>query len=428
MRLTTEHQPIDPAAVDLFSPAFYATGDPHGAWRALRAKAPVHWQQVDEERGFWSVTRYDDVCRVLRDFRDFSSEHGNLLTVLGTRDAAGGKMLAVTDPPRHTAIKRQINAYFSTAAIQRFEPQLRELARRCVAPAATGEPFDLAAATAFYPIAFTALLMGIDRAQWARLKRFAYVAIADQDPGVTAGEEGAEAARRLERAHAEIFAYFMGEIGRGDFAERDDLTGAVVRAEVDQRPLSREERVYNLYSVLLGATVTTSHAANAGVLAFLDDPAQFTRWQLGGGTDALVEEVLRWSSPANHFLRHALRDTEIGGVPVREGEAVVVWLGSANRDESVFPDPYRFDVTRDPNKHIAFGVGAHRCIGAPMARLALKVFFDEVRASVERFEPAGPVEHLASNFIAGIRSLPVRTVLKPGRAEDLAGLAPLTPP
>ncbi|MGW2636935.1 cytochrome P450 [Streptomyces sp. NPDC001348] len=425
MRLTTDHQPADLSSADLFDPGFFATGDPHGVWRTMREKAPVHWQQVDGGRGFWSLTRHRDVCRVLQDFRAFSSEHGNLLTVLGRRDQAGGKMLAVTDPPRHTAIKRQINAYFSTAAIQRFEPQVRDLARRVMAPAASGEAFDLAAATAFYPIAFTALLMGIDRSQWARLQRFAYVAIADQDPGV-AGDE--ESARRLERAHAEIFAYFMGEAGRDGSEQREDLTGAVLRARVDDRPLSREERMYNLYSVLLGATVTTSHAANAGVLAFIDNPGEFRRWQEAGCTDTLVEEVLRWSSPANHFLRRALHDVEVEGIRISEGDSVVVWLGSANRDETVFPDPYRFDVRREPNRHVAFGTGAHRCIGAPMARLALKVFFDEVLRNVERFEAAGPVEHLASNFIAGIRRLPVRTVLKTDRARALGALSPLTPP
>ncbi len=422
MRLTAESTTVAPETIDLFDPGFYAVGDPHAAWRTLREHSPVHWQQVDSERGFWSLTRYDDVCRALREFRTFSSEHGNLLTVLGTRDLASGKMLAVTDPPRHTVIKRQVNSYFTAAAVQAFEPQLRDLARRVLAPAAGGEVFDLAAATAFYPIAFTALVMGIDREDWVRLKRFAYVAIADQDPEFT---EGKDAARALERAHAEIFAYFMGQIGR-DNSARDDLTGAIARARDGDRPLGRDEQLYNLYSVLLGATVTTSQAANAAVLAFVDNPGQFELWRKTGCTDSLVEEVLRWSSPANHFLRHTTHDLEIGGVRIAAGDPVAVWLGSANRDETVFDRPYDFDVTRDPNRHIAFGVGAHRCIGAPMARLALRILFEEMREHVERFEPAGPVEHLASNFIAGIKRFPVRAVPKPGHEDALAGLEPLS--
>jgi cytochrome P450 len=180
--------------------------------------------------------------------------------------------------------------------------------------------------------------------------------------------------------------------------------------------------------VLLGATVTTSHALNAGVLALIENPQQHARWQELGCTGALVEEMLRWSSPANHFMRHATEDVELHGVRIAKGDPVTVWLGSANRDEDVFADPYTFDVTREPNKHVAFGVGAHRCIGAPMARLALEVFFDEALRTVERFEAAGPTAHLASNFIAGIKSLPVRAVLRPGQSGALTGVEPLDRP
>ncbi len=424
MRITTEHNRVSVSSIDLFSPSFYALGDPHEAWRTLRAESPVHWQQVDGDRGFWALTRYADVCDVLRRFRAFTSEHGNLLTTLGRGDAAGGKMLAVTDPPRHTQIKRQINSYFTHSAVAALEPQVRTLARRALAPGVHGEAFDLATAMAVYPIAFTALLLGINRADWARLRRFAYVAIADQDPEF-ANDSGV--GRDLEQAHAEIFAYFMGEI-REENIGRPDLTGAVARARLGNTPLSRAEQVYNLYSILLGATVTTAHAACAGMLALIENPGQFERWQRLGCTSSLVEEVLRWTSPANHFLRYARHDLKIGGTQIRAGEAVTVWLGSADRDEAVFADPYHFEVDREPNPHIAFGVGAHRCIGAPIARLALRILFDEVLRHVERFEAAGPVEHLASNFIAGIKRFPVRIVLKAGHKADFASVEPLHAP
>ncbi|BBJ37306.1 hypothetical protein SSPO_000240 [Streptomyces antimycoticus] len=262
--------------------------------------------------------------------------------------------------------------------------------------------------------------MGIDPKDWARLKKFAYVAIADQDPDITEGHRD----RALERAHSEIFSYFAAELAK-DTAGRVDLIGAIAHAEVAGCPLAYEDKLFNSYSVLLGATVTASHAANAAVLALIENPGQAELWRRTHCTDTFVEEVLRWSSPANHFLRHATRDTGIRGARIAAGDAVTVWLGSANRDEEIFEDPYTFDVRRDPRPHVAFGVGAHRCIGAPLARVALRVFAEEVLACVESFESAGPVDHLASNFIAGIKRLPVRVRLRPDAERQLARLEPL---
>ncbi|RAO12508.1 cytochrome P450 [Micromonospora noduli] len=420
MRLSSGAEHVDLTTVNLYDPSWYATGDPHSAWRQLRAEQPVYWQQLPDGRGFWVLTRHADVCRVLRSFRDFTSEDGNLLTTLGQRDIAGGKMLAVTDPPRHTAIKRQIIGCFTPATVAAMEPQIRLLARRMFVPGLDGQVFDLAAQTAVFPIAITALLMGIDPAHWHRLRTFAYVAIADQDPDVTSGRRD----HALEWSHSEIFSYFAGELANKP-AARADLIGAIANATVDGCPLSQQEMLFNSYSVLLGATVTTSHAANVAVLALAENPGADERWRATGCTDTLVEEVLRWSSPANHFLRHATRSIEIAGTTIRAGDPVTVWLGAANRDEEVFERPYDFDVNRDPRAHIAFGVGAHRCIGAPLARLALRVFAEETRDLVESFEIAGPVDHLASNFIAGIKRLPVRVRLKRNGATALAGLTPL---
>jgi cytochrome P450 len=157
------------------------------------------------------------------------------------------------------------------------------------------------------------------------------------------------------------------------------------------------------------------------VLAFIEHPDQYRRTAPDESAVALaVEEGLRWSSPANHFMRYAVADTELSGVPVPAGSAVVAWLGAANRDERVFDEPYRFDVRRTPNRHVAFGFGPHYCIGAPLARIALRLFFSEVVALVDRFELAGEVEHLRSNFVAGITRMPVTVRLRPGRSADLS--------
>lgn len=420
MRLPATVRRLDISGINLYDPAWYATGDPHSAWYTLRAECPVYWQEMPDGSGFWLVTRHHDVCEVLRNFGTFTSRRGNLLTTLSRHDLASDKMLAVTDPPLHTVIKRQLNRYFTRAAVQALEPDIRAVARRVIAAGIDGNVFDLAAHTAMYPIAVTALLMGLDERDWARLRRFSYIAIADQDTDITMGEDS----NALARAHAEIFAYFAGHV-RPSGSGADNVITAIRNAHIGDRPLSRTEVLFNCYSLLLGATVTTAHAVNVAVLALDEFPDQAREWRHTGSTEFLGEEVLRWSSPANHFLRYATHDTDIAGTVIRKDDPVTVWLGSANRDERVFENPYQFKVNRNPGQHIAFGVGAHRCIGAPLARLALTVFLDEARDLVEEFNVAGPVAHLSSNFIAGVKQLPASIVLKPGAHRALADVTPL---
>jgi cytochrome P450 len=177
---------------------------------------------------------------------------------------------------------------------------------------------------------------------------------------------------------------------------------------VDGTPLRDGEIVSNCYSMLLGANVNTGHVISSAILRLIDDPAQYDRW---AGDEAClrsgVREALRWSSPVVHFLRYAVNDVEIRGQKIRKGDGVVAWIPSANRDEEVFAEPFRFDVGRDPNKEIAFGFGPHRCIGATAAQITLELTLREIFARVARFEQAGEVTHLCSNFTAGIKHFPV---------------------
>ncbi|MET7931399.1 cytochrome P450, partial [Streptomyces sp. NPDC005349] len=184
--------------------------------------------------------------------------------------------------------------------------------------------------------------------------------------------------------------------------------------------LTRAEVVVNCYSLLLGANATTPHTVAGTVLALMEHPDQLRAVRENRElVPALVEEGLRWTSPASSFLRYAVQDVEIAGGIVPEGEPVAVWVGSANRDPEIFPEPYRFDVHRSDNRHIAFGYGSHYCLGATVARLTLRMFFEEVLDRFEKFVPAGEPQHLVSNFVAGFTSLPVRAV--PRRVEAAAG-------
>ncbi|MEU6575131.1 cytochrome P450 [Streptomyces sp. NPDC046805] len=423
MRITSGGPaPEDDPGPDLSDPEFFGTGDPHPVWTRLRAHDPVHRQcPVGGKPEFWAVTRYAEVSRVLARHGEFTAARGNILTTLGQSDIAGGKMLAVTDPPLQKRLKEPLVPHLARQAVREFEPALRELSRRLLSAGARQDTWDFAAQAAFYPIAIGGLLLGIPEDSWNRLKHFTYAAVAESDPDYAG--QGASRSAVLNRAHSEIFLHFHSEVTRPGRADADDLIGVLLRAAPDGEPLSREEVILNAYSLLIGATVTTSHAASGGLLALLENPGEYARWLETGDTTALVEEILRWTSPANHALRHTTSQVRLDDTDVGAGEPVTAWLGSANRDERVFPDPFRFSVDRYPNRHIAFGVGAHRCIGAHMARLALTVLFEEIARNFEQFELAGEPRHLHSTFIAGIKNLPVRTVLRP----EGAGLRDLRP-
>ncbi|MFJ4840809.1 cytochrome P450 [Streptomyces sp. NPDC088746] len=414
MHISSENSAVKNAPVpDLSDPHYFGAGDPHPVWARMRAEDRVHRQcPMGGKPEFWAATGYADVSRVLSRHGEFTASRGNILTTLGRTDIAGGKMLAVTDPPLHKRLKEPLVPHLGRQAVAAFEPRLRELSRRLLSLSARQDTWDFAAQAAFYPIAMAGLLLGIPEASWHRLKHFTYAAVAESDPDYAG--TGDSRAAVLSRAHSEIFLHFHTELTRPGRADADDLIGALLRATTPHgEPLSHEEVLLNVYSLLIGATVTTSHAASAGLLALLENPDEHTHWLESGDTASLVEEILRWSSPANHALRHTTGEIRLNDTVIGAGSPVTAWLGSANRDESVFPDPFRFRVDRSPNRHIAFGVGAHRCVGAHLARLALTVLFEEIGRNFERVELAGEPRHLHSTFIAGVKSLPVRTVLRP---------------
>jgi len=415
VRLTPGSGHPDWRSVDLTDPRLYAEGDPHAVWRAMRAEAPVHLHRLADGRRYVSLTRYADARRVLADHAVFSSRRGNMLSVLGGHDPAADRMMVASDPPVHTALREPLARVLSARALQARIPAIRAMARRLLAPLADGDPWDVAEQVAVFPMMFTSLLMGLPESDWADLVRLTTTAVAPDDPAYGAG------AHDLASAHHELFEYF-GQLAYGA-ADRDDLVGVIGRMSVQGRGIRLDEVLYNCYNLLLGAMVTAPHVIAATVLAFAEHPDEYARITLDErSVTTAVEEGLRWATPATHTMRYTTTATGIGDVPIGAGEAVVVWLASADRDEAVFRDPYRFDVRRWPNRHIAFGVGRHFCIGAPLARIALREFFGEVLRGVERFEVAGEVRHLASNFVAGMTALPVRARLRPraGRAPAAA--------
>jgi cytochrome P450 len=393
--------------VDLFDLDLYTSGDPHPVWDVMRAEAPLHHQVLPDGREFWSVTRYEDVCRVLGDHREFTSERGTVPTHLGQDDVAAGVLMTSTDPPRHTEVRRPLGSRLTARAVRSWEDRIRGTVVRFLEPALDGETFDLAERALLLPAMVTGPLLGIPEKDWEELVQLTAMVTAPSDPHFLQGSEAAT----LAISHHELVTYVRewvrGRRATGD--EDDSLLHHLMTVRPGGAPLSDEEIALDGYSILLGANVTTPHTVSGTVHALIERPEQFEKAQADPSLiPNLVEEGLRWSSAACNFMRYAVDDVPIGGGTVPARGAVVAWIGSANRDASQFPDPHTFDITRsNAKRHVAFGFGPHFCIGAPLARLTLRVFFEELLQRFGSIELAGEPQHLRSYFIAGTTHLPV---------------------
>lgn len=395
---------IDLDRVDLSDPRLYDDGEPHAVWQAMRERQPIRWQPVEGKAGFWAVTSYAAAERVLTDHATFTSTRGVFLNMLGREEPASDHQFAATDPPRHGQIRRPVQRELAVKAVRRHAESLRVDIARLLEPALDGGPFDFVAVTSALPMAMLGPLLGIPAQDWPRLARLVAMSVAEDDPEYQL-PQGTEAT--LQRAHRELFGYLLNLVLAHRRQPRADLVDVLSSMTVDGQQLTAGAIVANCYSLLLGASAAIPHVPNVALLELIrsGDYADWARQpQL---LESGVEEALRWTAPARHFLRCATRDTRVGDANIAEGDAVVVWIGSANRDERVFPDPDTFDIRRNPNRHLSFGDGHHYCVGASIARLALRTFFAEMFTRFSSFELAGDVEHVRSTWLAGIKRLPV---------------------
>ncbi|MCZ4511220.1 cytochrome P450 [Streptomyces sp. ActVer] len=408
MRLTPgTGSDIDLGRVDLFDLNLYTSGDPHAIWDVMRRKAPLHHQVLPDGREFWSVTRYDDVCRVLGDHREFTSERGTVVTHLGVDDVAAGRLLTSTDPPRHTEVRRAIGSRLTARAVASWEDRIRQAIVRFLEPASDGGTFDLAEQALLLPAIVTGPILGIPERDWDELVQLTAMVTAPSDPHFQHGSEAAT----LAISHHELVTYVTEWVKRRRAAGGEDgsLLDHLMSVRVGDTLLTDEEIALDGYSILLGANVTTPHTVAGTVHALIERPEQFAKAQADPSlVPNLAEEGLRWSSAACNFMRYAVDDVRIGGGTVPARGAVVAWIGSANRDESQFTDPHTFDITRgNAKRQVAFGFGPHFCIGAPLARLTLRIFFEELLQRFGSIDLAGEPQHLRSYFIAGMTHLPI---------------------
>ncbi|MFI2764539.1 cytochrome P450 [Streptomyces echinatus] len=386
--------------LDLTDATAFVRHDAYEFWRHVRKSRPVYWHEGDP--GFWVVARHADVLACYADVRSLSSARGTVLDVLlSGGDSAGGKMLAVTDRPRHRELRNLMLRAFSPRVLGAVEQKIWERTSRLIKSVTRQGEFDFAAEVAEHiPMNTICDLLSIPEADREKLLRWNKLALSSED---------AESDRldSLE-ARNELIGYFM-DLARHRRADPgDDVISMIATAEVGDGPLTLEEVALNCYSLVLGGDESSRVSAICAVKTFAEHPAQWRALREGASEiDTAVEEVLRWATPARHFARTAIRDMEIGGRRVRAGDIVTLWNTSANNDEEVFDQPRRFDPARSPNKHLSFGHGPHFCVGAFLGRAELRALLSALTESVDGIEVCGEPTPIYSNFLNGYSSLPV---------------------
>lgn len=407
--------------IDVFDPRHYARGIPHEDFRRLREHDPVSWQEEPavgdwpSGPGFWAVTRYDDVVRVLKSPTEFSSWVG--ATQIRDPDPADlpfirGMMLNL-DPPEHGKLRRIVSRAFTPRRVERFRSDVAARARRLVDAVIERGECDLTTeVTDDFPLLNLADLLGVPESDRRMLLEWTNRVIGYQDPEHSATEldsDGRPVDPRSPAMLADMFGYARRLAEYKRRVPDDDVMTALATAEVDGRELTGAELEMFFFLLSVAGNNTVRSALPGGMLAFAEHPEQH-RLLLREPEllDTALEETLRYHPPVLTFRRTAAVDTELAGQPIGAGSKVVVFHCSAHFDEDRFAEPRRFDIRRSPNEHVAFGNGPHVCLGAHFARLQLREFYSEALWRMTDLRPAGPARRLVSNFIHGVKHLPVR--------------------
>jgi cholest-4-en-3-one 26-monooxygenase len=394
---------------------------PHDRFRDLRRTAPVAWIEQrpgsydgfapESGSGYWAVTTHAEVAAVSKDSKRFSNaENGAIIRFPAGMDRASIEMQRVMilnqDPPEHTAMRHIVSRAFTPRSIAQLEQIMRERAERIVIEAVarrTGDFVEEVAAE--LPLQAIADLLGVPQEDRKKLFHWSNQMLANEDPDYTE-VDGQEAA-------AEVLMYAMAMAAERKAAPRDDIVTRLLQADLDdpsgaERGLTDDEFGYFVIILAVAGNETTRNAITHGMNAFFDNPDQWELWKRER-PETMVDEVVRWATPVTAFQRTALEDVQVGEVEVRKGQRVGIFYASANFDDGVFDDPFRFDITRDPNPHVGFGGhGAHYCLGANLARQEIRMIFDALADHAPDITKLAEPRRLRHGWINGIKQLDVR--------------------
>ena len=399
-----------PGDLDLSDPRTFAAGVPHAYFRVLREQDPVHWQEECElpvflpGPGYWALTRHEDVAFVSKHPEIFSSAAGSSsLNDLRPRERRMARdQLIQMDPPDHADLRNLMNVKFKPRAVHETEPHMRRIVCETLDRLESRSECDFVGDVSA-PISLRVLtnFLGVPDEYTARFYRWT-------NETMRFGEPGAFNLLRARFALLQIFVQSALLARERRKRPASDVFSSLVNGEFRGARLTRMMMQVNFFLLIIAGNETTRNALSGGIQALCDHPEQLDRLRHDPSLlPQAIEEMLRWVSPVMQFRRTALRDTKIGDQEIRKGDKVVMYYGAANRDPSVFEDPETFDITRTPNPHLAFGIGTHFCMGSHIARLEMRVTLEEFLRRFPNVSLAGPPKRLQSNFISGIKRLPV---------------------
>ncbi|HEY2812774.1 MAG TPA: cytochrome P450 [Acidimicrobiales bacterium] len=433
---------------DLYDPDGYVDGPPHEVFARLRREQPVYRQTMPDGTEYWAVLRHADVVHVARQPVVFSASLGGVvLEDLSEEQLAMMRdMVLAMDPPRHIDYRRNLAPHFKSNVIGSLEPRIRAICRAIFDDVADGDEVDFVHdVSAKLPSQVVGELVGIPREDWPKIHAWSEQNSGGQDPDIASSPDGdephsteaasdserlessikrgegsasdephsTEAASDSERLQSSIkmamYAIGLAEQRRAE--PQEDLATLILAADIGGRPMTEIEFGSFFVQLVTAGNDTTRTMLSSGLLALLQHPDQLDALRAEPSRiPGAVEEILRWANPLHYFRRTASQDTAIGDQPIKHGEKVAMMYTSANRDDDVFEDPDRFDISRDPNPHLSFGIGEHFCLGVHLARLEGRVFFEELLATFGGIELVGEPRRQRSNLNNALKALPVRLV------------------
>jgi cytochrome P450 len=417
----TTPDPVPLADVDLADIDRFLTGEQWAQFDTLRREAPVHWNpEAAPNHGFWSITRYADIWAVDRDSETFTSSKFVNIEEVEDELQEIRRSLLETDGPRHASLRALMQREFSPRALRGYEGFLRELTKQTVDKALEHGEFDFVSeVSADFPIQVLARMLDVPASDTGQLIAWGDEFVGNTDPDMTkfrADLPDSDQYKHLPfRSPTVLDVWEYGDALKAERKGKDgtDLISILAnRMPSDGIPVSDNDFHQYFTLLVIAGNETTRHTISHSMLALIDNADQLrTLQERPELIPAAVEEMLRWASPVYYFRRTATRDVEMHGQTIREGDKVVMWFASGNRDDAVFEDPYRFDVTRTNVDHMTFGKGSpHLCLGSNLARMEIQLMFQELLPRIKTIERAGDVQRLRSNFANGIKKLPVRVV------------------
>ena len=409
---------LGPDDADITSHDTYTRGVPHATFARLRRDDPVHWTPEADGSGFWSIVGYRDALAVSRDVATFTSAEGIRLEEMDAEENEARKTLMEMDPPEHTRYRRLVNKGFTRRTIESYEEPIRALAAEVVERALQDDRFDFVHAIAEeLPMRMLGTLLGTTEEHGRQLVAWGDALLGNTDPDFT---DFPVDLVDTDEFRMVPFRSPLRSRSSSSPRSRPRTVGPAPATTSSPNCCSRRPtgchspiEFNNFFTLLVAAgNDTTRYSMTHGMWTFMNHPEL---WEALRARPELmesgVEEVLRTSAVTMHFRRTATRDVVFGGKPIKAGDKVVMWLNSANHDGEGFPNPWRFDLAREKNDHMAFGRnGPHLCLGAWLARMELRLVFEELLKRVDRLELDGDLQHLRSNFIAGIKTMPVRVI------------------